>query len=276
MTRIDGVLRVNGQGRHNRLDERLGLWRLGDGPTHLWVRHARGQMIQQRYELSEGGVFYREGTTPAVMAVLDKLIAKEAIGERVKTRLFFGDADTGEDWLRDFDVVGFVEACYDGRFPGRQAMLAPLAPDPENGFEPVPLRTREIVRIQADRPLVEANESGSQAPAKAGKLRDVLRHPNYHQPTIEMRPAQDRGHPHGVGLEGQDVVFKSFATNAQREAWVKFVQGARTSAKLTGPETRAAADVLAQRQAAASAAQAKAEAAAAPARPAKARGPALG
>lgn len=104
------------------------------------------------------GVFFDEKTPYAVAREVYKIIK-----EHKRIRLFFGDRETGEDWLVDYDNIGFI---------GVGSEYIPVfCLSPENCFTEA-LATENIVKIQSEN-------------------RVIYEHPHYSLPEFLIESLQD-------------------------------------------------------------------------------------
>ncbi|OIQ71939.1 hypothetical protein GALL_464440 [mine drainage metagenome] len=120
-------------------------------------------------------------------------------------RVFYGDRETGRDWLEEFDTIGRI-----GRSTG--SMKVPLlVPVGEHGGPAI-----------LDDCVVKLMD------AKTGRV--LYQHPKYHQPECEIRVLETpikagRGKPytHGVWVGGTN--HANFQSHAKAAAWVGFMAG---------------------------------------------------
>jgi hypothetical protein len=121
-----------------------------------------------------------------------------------RARLFFGDVDTGRDWLSEHDVLGRVS-----RTAG--PLKAPI--------------------------LVEKNASGGSIILSACILKIVdvatkkvvYQHAQYHLPNFEVKASSDvPGYGTEVWVRGS--VHARFKTKAQAHNWIAFMKGERMRA----------------------------------------------
>jgi len=151
------------------------------------------------YKIVNGTAYYAE-TPDAVIQVLE-----QARMSRARIRVFYGDVETGRDWMEEHDVMGTV-----GRSTGQ--MKAPIMIHTERSISGPIILDNCIVRITIDK-------------------RDVYRHPKYNLPELELRehsapdivPVQ----PFSVFADGKEQA--RFKELEQAERWVKFIKGERNS-----------------------------------------------
>lgn len=144
--------------------------------------------------------FFDPDTPAAVQTLLE---AYRKSGKPL--RVFLGNAETGRDWLEEFDVVGSI-----GRSMGPLKVPLLVAKGADGGGA---LLTANIVR------LVDATS-----------LREVYRHPAYHLPEFDILPCTDtKGYAEMVQVQGQ--VHARFRKEGQAAKWVEFMQGKRKTAR---------------------------------------------
>ena len=142
--------------------------------------------------------WFNPATPLEVREILDR---SRRVGNRL--RLFFGDTETGRDWLSEYDVVGNV-----GRSSG----------------------TLKV-------PLIIANAKSSGGPAildhcilriiDCATKRELYRHPLYRVPHFELLPGDREGYDRTVNANG--TVHARFKTQASAERWIAFMKGERMS-----------------------------------------------
>lgn len=140
------------------------------------------------------GTWFDPDTPKKVRAILERYRKSDE-----KIRIFYGNGETGLDWMEEFDVVGRV---------GRSG-----------GVTKVPL-------------LIEDGECGGPAMLDqcivrlidAASRKELYRHPSYHQGLMEIRPAEcGAPYSHGVWVSGENNAnFRSYGEAAQ---WVAFMSG---------------------------------------------------
>lgn len=125
--------------------------------------------------------------------------------EHTLVRVFYGDRETGRDWLEEFDTIGRI-----GRSTG--SMKVPLlVPEGEHGGPAI-----------LDDCVVKIMD------AQTGRV--LYRHPQYHQPEFEIRTldtpikaGRNRALTHGVWGDG--VNHANFPSYAKAAAWIGFMSG---------------------------------------------------
>ncbi|BCU08363.1 hypothetical protein [Allochromatium tepidum] len=142
------------------LQERLDLSvEVESAPVGTPERYAQyEQMLDEasRYPKKMAGTWFKPKTPPRVRRILEK-----AWREDVKLRLFFGDVDSGRDWLEENDTSGRI-----GRSTG--LMKVPLLLSDSGRFG-APILDDCIVKIQN----------------QAGKV--LWQHRKYHLPEMEIQ-----------------------------------------------------------------------------------------
>lgn len=161
--------------------------------------------VRFREVATPAGTFFHDTTPQPVINVLE---TARANGSRV--RLFFGNLETGQDWLEENDVCGTI-----GRSMG--PLKVPLLIANHRSMGGGAILTDSIVRI-----LVHG--------------RETYRHPKYQPPTFTITPIGETetcggtllkqdGYTHGVDANGErHANFKSLAKAVR---WVKFMRGER-------------------------------------------------
>lgn len=166
--------------------------RSADG-TITWT-HANGSVA---YREAPSGAFYHAETAPELIRHLER--ARE---EGRKVRLFYGDAETGRDWLEEHGVEGRL-----GRSMGPLKVPLILAPRANHGSA---LLDHCIVRLRVDG-------------------QDVWRHPGYHQGRFELADSGLASHPFAVEVDGAPQA--NFKTALARQKYFDFITGAPAPAK---------------------------------------------
>lgn len=165
-----------------------------DGPAvHEWTGPTG---VKFRDVRTPEGTYYHDTTPPEVVTALESARRTGA-----KVRLFFGDKETGRDWLEEWDVYGKV-----GRSMG--PMKIPLLIKTCRSMGGGAISDDCIVRL-----IVNG--------------REVYRHPKYHVGFTIRETQTEPGYTHAVDVGGKNHAnFKSL-TKAQR--WVEFMRGERMS-----------------------------------------------
>lgn len=138
--------------------------------------------------------FFEYGTPAEVQTVLESC----RLNER-KVRLFYGDAQTGRDWLEEHDVLGFVR-----RSSG--PIRVPILVHKRSRGGPSIL-TASILRI-----------------LDATTRKELYRHSLYLVPQFTIEPNPDYGF--SIKTEDGQVQARAY-TKPRAESWVAFMQGLR-------------------------------------------------
>jgi hypothetical protein len=152
------------------------------------------------YKIVNGTAWYA-ATPDAVANVLGK-----AMSNRTRIRVFYGDRETGRDWLEEYSTMGYI-----GRSTGN--IKIPLLVKNANSYGGGALLTDSIVRITIDK-------------------RDVYKHPTYHQPELSIRESDEVGYASEVMQADREDSFSCaarFKTRKQAERWAQFIKGERNS-----------------------------------------------
>lgn len=187
----------NARDHTNQIAERLGQPELafapGDhGTLDGYRKHEQAVQAWARSDLSRR-TYFDPGTSPELAGVLEGCRKSNR-----KVRLVLGDANTGEAWLDEYDVVGTI-----GRSVG--SLKVPL--------------------------LVEAGESGGGAILTACVLaviewdsgRWLFRHAAYKHPDLDIRATADAARPWVVSRSQQAVA--RFQDIGKAGAYVAFMRG---------------------------------------------------
>jgi hypothetical protein len=162
------------------------------------------QATHETYKFVNGTAYHRE--TPD--AVIKWLETSRQNGQRI--RIFYGDVDTGRDWMEEYDTMGRVS-----RTTGN--VKVPILVRTERSSGGYVILDHRIVRITTKN--------------SKGEIVDVYRHPNYHQPELKYHanpfPVLDREHPHEVHADGE--VRARFKTEQQARRYIAFLKGERNS-----------------------------------------------
>lgn len=144
------------------------------------------------------GTWYYFNTPDKIIQILDS-----AIENHCRIRVFYGDTETGRDWMEIYDTIGYV-----GRSCGK--VNIPLLIKNRRSYGGCPILTDNIVKITIDKFV-------------------VYQHLNYHLPDMEIREASD-------GLKAMGYNYSTFAdgkndfnckTMKQAENHVAFLKGER-------------------------------------------------
>ena len=131
----------------------------------------------------------------------DRLIVEMEAARRHNkmARIFFGDAETGRDWLEEHDVYGFIGRS--GGSPRVPLLIESLAAD---GGPTI-----------LDHCIVKMIVGG----------RVVYRHPKYITPTFESVQSKEPGFTTDVIANGDTIA--RFETTDKAEKWIAFMLGKR-------------------------------------------------
>lgn len=138
---------------------------------------------------------YHPDTPQAVRDILESCLHDTSR----RVRLFFGDPETGDNWLEENDVTGTI-----GRSMGTQPI--PLLIHNSRSMGGGAILDNWILRI-----LVNGVER--------------YRHPLYHTPDFTTRPSQMGGYLTEVLADGE--VFARFHSHNSAVRWIAFMQGRR-------------------------------------------------
>lgn len=139
------------------------------------------------------GTYFEPGTPAEVRRILEEYRLN---GKRI--RLFYGDAETGTDWLDEFDVLGRI-----GRSTGPLKVPLVIATVRSSGGPAI--LTRCIVRL-----------------IDSASRRELYRHPKYNLPEFTVRILSLNGKAE-VCANGRS--YARFASPAQAERWIAFMRG---------------------------------------------------
>jgi hypothetical protein len=141
------------------------------------------------------GTWHTPGTPVIVQTIID-----DCLKTGRKVRLYYGDKDTGRDWMNEHDMIGRI-----GRSTG--IMKIPLlVPDRDDGGPG--LLEDCIIRIQDYK-----------------TQQDLWAQSNYHVPEMKVVPAVSKGYREAVEVGGEiHAQFKEFH---KAERWIAFMKGER-------------------------------------------------
>lgn len=180
----------------SQLAERLGEPLPGEeqrGTLEQYLQHQ--ELISKARKVDLGTWFHRD--TPK--AVRDILESAHKSGTRL--RLFYGDTQTGRDWLEEFDVIGTI-----GRSTGTLKVPQLIASSRSMGGGAV--LDNCIVRI-----------------IDTATRRELYRHPQYVTPGFDLRHSSMIDHPWEVLHNGQ--IHARFKTAEKAKRWIAFMRGER-------------------------------------------------
>ena len=156
------------------------------------------------YQRLESHTCYHVETPEKVVNVLEK--ARLA---RTRIRIFFGDTETGRDWLEEFETVGYI-----GRSCGE--IKVPLLLNNSRSTGGCAVLDHCIVKIMVGREV-------------------LYRHPHYHLgsltigscPTVIGDTVMAKaGYTTGVYVDGSNVA--NFKTGEKAQRYVAFLRGERS------------------------------------------------
>ena len=157
------------------------------------VKDSKGK----EYQLFNGTA-YHVNTPAEVIVILDRALNQR---REYRIRLFYGDTETGRDWLEEYQIIGYV-----GRSTG--SIKIPLLISRRDSTGGPGILDHCIVKITFD------------------KL-TVYQHDNYHLPELEIVEADqwliDKGYNYTVPGHA------NFKTYDQAEKWIDFIQGNRNT-----------------------------------------------
>jgi len=152
-------------------------------------------------QISNGTTYHDE--TPA--SVIGWLETSRQRGQRI--RVFYGDTDTGRDWMEENDTMGMV-----GRSMG--PCKIPLLVKTRRSLGGGGILDNCIVRITTK--------------DRNGKITDVYQHPNYHTNRLKVLARNDdKGNTFAAYRGG--LIYASFKTEAKARRWLAFIKGERNS-----------------------------------------------
>jgi hypothetical protein len=115
-----------------------------------------------------------------------------------KIRIFYGDNETGRDWMKENDVMGTI-----GRSTGTMQIPLLISDDEHSGPG---LLDSSIVRI-----------------IDVATKKELYRHSKYHQPEIEIIASSEKGYSHSVTIKKE--VHGNFRTIGGAAGYVAFLTG---------------------------------------------------
>lgn len=143
------------------------------------------------------GTYYNSKTDDKVIEVLE--MAK-ALNYRV--RVFYGDTETGREWLDEYDTMGTIS-----RSTG--SIKIPLMIKNSRSYGGAGILTDCIVKITINKRL-------------------VYKHPNLKETEFSITTGDNVDYPWEVAINGE-VTYARFKSEAQAERWVQFMKGNRNS-----------------------------------------------
>ena len=146
------------------------------------------------------GTSYKVETPQEVINILER--SRE---NRTKIRVFYGDKETGRDWMEEHDTMGHV-----GRSTGE--IKIPLLIAKKSSYGGIALLDHSIIKITIDK-------------------KTVYQHPNYKEPQLRsVEPSEElkqKGYTNSVICEGKNVA--NFRSPEKTEKYIKFMKGQRNA-----------------------------------------------
>ncbi len=144
--------------------------------------------MQREYEISNG-TYYEKGTLPEIIKVLNECLLK-----RRRVHLYYGNTETGEDYLEETDTIGEV---------GRSSGLIKVPIIVKNSYGPI-ISTKSLIRI--------VRILGQEV---------LYQHPKYHKPEITYRKSQIEGYETEVLIK--KAVHARFENEESLKHWQKLI-----------------------------------------------------
>ena len=136
------------------------------------------------------GISYNENTPDAVIRILNN-----AMTTKERIRIFYGDAETGRDWLEIFDTMGYV-----GKSCGR--ITIPILVNNSRSTGESAILTSNIVKITIDKKV-------------------VYQHLKYYLPKMEIKEADKtlngKGYFYSVFADGENIYNCKTLKQAENE-----------------------------------------------------------
>lgn len=153
--------------------------------------------MENKYKVVNG-ISYHENTSDAVIRVLEN-----AMRTNKRIRIFYGDTETGRDWMEIYDTIGTISrSCGQNKIP--------LLIKNSRSYGGGAILTHCIVKITIDKEV-------------------VYKHPKYYLPEMEIKEASDTlkadGYFYSVFADGQNTY--NCKTLKQAENEVAFHEGLR-------------------------------------------------
>lgn len=142
------------------------------------------------------GTSYHPETPQGVIDMLER-----ARQYNLRVRLFYGDPQTGRDWLEEHDTQGTI-----GRSMG--PVKIPILIHNARSLGGGAILDHCIVRITID------------------KL-NVYRHPDYHLPDFKLKYNSDPGNEYTVSVMDGNEVIARFPDEGKARKWLDFIRGNR-------------------------------------------------
>ena len=154
--------------------------------------------MEQNYKVVNG-TYYNENTPNEVIKILE-----DARKNNTRIRLFLGNLTTGEDWLDEYDTIGYI-----GRSCGNHKI--PILLSKENSSGGGAILTHCVVRITIDK-------------------KEVYRNKKYILPNLEVCDnvgELKEEYPFNVYSKDKKTVIANFKTKDKAERYVAFLRGER-------------------------------------------------
>ena len=156
--------------------------------------------MENKYKVVNG-ISYHENTPDVVIRVLEN-----AMRTNKRIRIFYGDTETGRDWMEIYDTIGTI-----GRSCGQNKI--PLLIKNSRSYGGGAILTHCIVKITIDKEI-------------------VYKHPKYYLPEMEIKEASNslkaEGYFYSVFADGKNIY--NCKTLKQAENEVAFHKGLRNKA----------------------------------------------
>ena len=118
----------------------------------------------------------------------------------IRLRIFCGDANTGKDWLKEYDTQGYI--C---RSTGR--IKIPLLVNNSRSYGGPALLDHCIVKITHDKKV-------------------LYQHPNYHHAELTIKP--DTSYPDlNFAVYADDKLYARFETQEKAQNYIDYLEGKR-------------------------------------------------
>lgn len=140
------------------------------------------------------GTFYDNDVPDAVINVLE-----DAYNREKRVRLFFGDKNTGKDWLEMCDIMGYI--C---KSNGQRKI--PILLHNIRSVGGLGILASNIVKITIDKKV-------------------VYKHPKYHLPQLEIKPSTSSK----FTLYADDVATMNCESKEKAERLISFLKGERNA-----------------------------------------------
>jgi hypothetical protein len=141
------------------------------------------------------GTYYHEDTPTAVIDVLER-----ARRNGTRIRLSYGDTETGQDWLEEWDVEGTISRSMG---PVKVPIL-------------LPRQTSSGGPALLEHCILKIRQTG-----KGGRV--LYRHPQHRLPTFTIHPSSLPGYQAEVLADGQ--IHARFRTTVQANRWIATMTG---------------------------------------------------